>query len=166
MSNIEYIDLYIKAQETGIYHMYTFDIVNSKQMPREVRQDAQEKMVILMERFYKEIENLEKHYHKTILVKEDEINKFNNLPEPFLYGDTFGFTIYRDSLDKDIIMDIFQELVNELEIKFDFHVSDGYYETNEYKYGGILFYRGYAFSIISNLHKESIKKLIKKIKIN
>lgn len=166
MSNIEYIDLYIKAQETGIYHMYTFDIVNSKEMPREFRQDAQEKMVILMERFYKEIERIEQYFNKKILVKEETINTFNNLPEPFLYGDTFGFTIYRDSLDKEIIMNIYEELVNELDIEFDFHINDGYYETNEYKYGGILFYRGYAFSIISNLHKKDIKRLIKRMKGN
>ena len=166
MSNIEYIDLYIKAQETGIYHMYTFDIVNSKEMPREFRQDAQEKMVILMERFYKEIERIEQYSNKKILVKEETINTFNNLPDPFLYGDTFGFTIYRDSLDKEIIMNIYEELVNELDIEFDFHINDGYYETNEYKYGGILFYRGYAFSIISNLHKKDIKRLIKRMKGN
>lgn len=70
MFSTEYIDLFIKAQETGIYHMYTFDIVDSKEMPREVRQLAQEKMVVLMEKFYKEIEKIEQCFNKKFLLKK------------------------------------------------------------------------------------------------
>ena len=162
MSYEEYIDLFVGSQETGIYHMYTFDIVKSREMDVVLRQASQEKLVVLMEKMYQELENLEIALNRKILVKEDTINRFNNLPEPFLYGDAIGFTVYRDSISREIIIDLFEKICNELNIDFSFHISDGYYETNKYEEGGELFFRGYAFSIISNLHKNRIQKLIKK----
>lgn len=172
MATEEYIDLFIKSQDSAIFHMFTFDIVNSKAMPKELRNIAQEKMEALMLKLYKEIERIEKIYNKKILVKVDEIapynerynvdRKFGMLYEPFILGDMFGFTIYRNSLNKEVIIKIYAKLRKDLNIDFDFHINDGYYETNKYKEGGILFFRGYAIDIISNYHKAEIQTLISK----
>ena len=37
MSTFEYNDLYLKCQDTGIYHMYVFDIKDSKKMSPSYR---------------------------------------------------------------------------------------------------------------------------------
>ena len=53
--------------------------------------------------------------------------------EPFKIGDMFGFTIYRDSLDKDTILSIYEYFKCSLDIDFEYHLADGYYETNNYE---------------------------------
>lgn len=170
MATEEYIDLFVKSQKNGLFHMFTFDIVDSKKMSKEIRCTAQEKMEKLMLKIYEEIEKIEKVYNKKILIKTDEIKNYHDrykvssksgmLYEPFLFGDMFGFTIYRDSLNKEIIIKIYEKLKNDLNIDFDFHINDGYYETNKYGEGGILFFRGYAIDIISNYHKKRMQQLI------
>lgn len=45
MSTFEYNDLFVLSQDSGRYHVYTFDIVNSKKMDAEVRKIAQEKLI-------------------------------------------------------------------------------------------------------------------------
>ena len=44
MSTFEYNDSFVLSQDSGRYHVYTFDIVNSKKMDAEVRKIAQEKI--------------------------------------------------------------------------------------------------------------------------
>ena len=41
MSTFEYNDLYLKCQNSGIYHMYIFDIKDSKKMTSSKRKEAQ-----------------------------------------------------------------------------------------------------------------------------
>ena len=60
MSTYEYNDLFLKCQNTGKYHVFTFDIVNSKNMSIETRRNAQPKLVSLMFKIYEEIQNIEK----------------------------------------------------------------------------------------------------------
>ena len=48
MSTHEYNDLYLKCQDNGIYHMFVFDIINSKKMSSKNRYEAQIKMIELM----------------------------------------------------------------------------------------------------------------------
>ena len=45
MSANEYHDLYLKSQSTGKYHIFLFDMVGSKKMPKERRQLAQIQML-------------------------------------------------------------------------------------------------------------------------
>ena len=45
----------------------------------------------------------------------------------------------------------------------EFHIADGYYETNEYGEGGIKFFRGYCLQTLETLHKTRIKKELEKI---
>ena len=104
MSTYEYIDLCKKAQNANSkYKVFTFDIVNSKKMSKEVRNMASYKMELLMLKMYNEILNIEKRENKRILLKEDVVpykdrqlvnKKFGMLYEPFIFADTFGFTIY------------------------------------------------------------------------
>lgn len=177
MSTFEYNDLYLKCQSTGMYHMFIFDIVNSKNMTYYYRKEAQRKMIKLMTKIYKAIEKIEKCNNRQILVFDKEFVAFESQrnykgfglkQEPFLFGDTFGFTIYRDSLDKEIIYYIYEYYKKELEIDFDFHLADGYYETNDYSEGNTKYFRGYCMGLLSVLHKintrnelEILKKKIK-----
>ena len=65
--------------------------------------------------------------NKKILVFEDDFvdfdsgksfNGFGFKQEPFIFGDTFGFTIHRDSLDKDYIYYLYEKNKQELGIEF------------------------------------------------
>ena len=169
MSTFEYNDLYLKCQNTGLYHMYIFDIKGSKNMTSSKRKEAQEKMINLMNKIYTTLEKLEKNMNKKILVFEDdfvtyksskEYKGFGFKREPFLFGDTFGFTTYRDSIDNDLVYSIYEYYKKELNIDFDFHIADGYYETNNYNLGNKKYFRGYCMDLLSTLHKqETIKEL-------
>ena len=59
-------------------------------------------------------------------------------------------------------MSIYQKYKQELNISFDFHLADAYYETNKWEEGTELFFRGYCIDILSNYHKNYIEKVIKK----
>ena len=124
-----------------------------------------------MNRIYEEIEHIEKTTDRQILVFDKDFvsyksNKsykgFGFKQEPFLFGDTFGFTIYRDSLDTETIYHIYEKLKKELNIDFNFHLANGYYETNNYSEGGIKYFRGYCMDLLSTMHKkETINELHK-----
>lgn len=173
MSTSEYYDMFIERQNKGIYHMFVFDISGSKKMNFETRRKATAQMQELMYKIYNEIQEIEKHSHKKILligidgiVPYEEnykvMHKFGMLFEPFLFADTFGFTIYRNSLTKEKILSIYQKYKHELSITFDFHVADAYYETNKWEEGRDFFFRGYCMDILSNYHKEYNKHLVKR----
>ena len=161
MSTFEYNDLYLKCQDTGKYHMFVFDIVGSKKMTIQKRIDAQDKMLKLMKRMYKTLEKIQETTNKKILVFEDDfisfkidkpMQKFGFKQEPFLLGDTFGFTIYRDSLNKEIIYYIYDYFKKLLNIDFDFHINSGVYETDDYGLGNKECFRGYCIQLLSELH--------------
>lgn len=167
MSTYEYNDLYLKCQDTGIYHVFIFDIKDSKKMDRKTRCDALEKSIKLMVRIYNTVYRIERSTGRKILVIDDDFVSYKSQKdykgfglkkEPFLFADTFGFTIYRDSLDKDIIYYIYQYYKELLGIDFDYHIADGYYETNDYGMGGVKYFRGYCIDLLSTIHKkETIK---------
>ena len=46
----------------------------------------------------------------------------------------------------------------------DFHINDGYYETNEYSERTTKFYRGYCLQILERIHKPEIQKELKRVK--
>ena len=54
----------------------------------------------------------------------------------------------------------------EIGIDFDFHVNHLYYETNDYKEGCELFFRGYPIDMASTMHKDDVKIRLKKRKWN
>ena len=175
MSTYEYSDMFIESQDKGKYHMFVFDIVGSKKMAPETRRLAQIQMEELMKKIYNEIKQIEEFSKTKILVMDIDgivpyeesqrvMYKFGMLFEPWIFGDTFGFTIYRNSLPKEIILSTYKKYKQELNITFDFHIAEGYYETNKYEEGSELFFRGYCMDILSNYHKDYYKHLIKKLK--
>lgn len=170
MSTEEYNDLFLKCQNKGKYHMFVFDMIGSKNMTRQYRYEAQDKMVKLMDRMYKTIEQIQESTNRKILVFDDDFVTFKSgLPykgfgfkqEPFLFADTFGFTIYKGSLDKEIIYSIYEYFKSLLQIDFDFHITDGYYETNDWVQGHDKYFRGYCIDLLSNLHKDYNKEVRK-----
>ena len=58
MSAFEYNDLFLLAQETGKYHVFSFDIEGSKKMDSKTRYDAQLKLIRLMKSIYAVIEEI------------------------------------------------------------------------------------------------------------
>ena len=175
MSTFEYNDLYLKCQDTGKYHMFVFDIVESKKMSKQERIIAQNKMIKLMTRIYKTIEKIQETTNRKILVFEEDFvtyesgkdfKGFGLKIEPFLFADTFGFTIYRDSLDKDVIYYIYEYFKKSLDIDFEFHVQNGSYETNDFVEGIYKYFRGYCIDILSNLHKKETIEELEKVKKN
>lgn len=160
MSTYEYNDLFFKCQSDGIYHIFTFDVKDSKKI--EDRNDVNLKLINLITLVYKKIQEIELQQNKEILVfekgfthyGETKLMEFGYKQEPFIYGDTIGFTIYRDSLSRQEIIDIFNQSKEILNIKFEFHIADGYYETNNYEEANQKYFRGYCIDFLSNLHKE------------
>ena len=173
MSTYEYYDLCEKAQNNkkSKYHVFVFDIIHSKNMNREERNTAQYMMEKLMLKIYSELKKIEQIENKKILLSEDVVcyeerdkvkNKFGLLYEPFLFADTFGFTVYNGSISEEEVLEIYNKCKTEMGIDFDFHVSNLYYETNDYKDGCEFFFRGYAIDMASTMHKGNVKIRVKK----
>lgn len=173
MSTHEYNDLFLKCQNSGRYHVFTFDIVGSKKMEHKIRYDAQYKIMELAMMIYKIIEQKELKENKKILVFEDEftklgeyrLNVFGYKQEPFIFGDLIGLTVYRDSITTQEVIDIFNKCKKKLGIEFEFHIADGYYETNDWVEGKDKYFRGYCIDLLSNLHKPYNKEVRKKLQL-
>jgi len=175
MSTFEYNDLFLKCQDTGVYHVFTFDIVDSKKMSQTTRNIAQYKLIKLNLLMYQEIENIEKKENRKILVFEKDFtnygevrkNVFGYKQEPFLFGDLIGFTVYRDTITSVEVIEIYEKYKKMLNIDFDFHIADGYYETNNYEESDKKYFRGYCIDLLSNLHKpynKDVRKALQKQK--
>ena len=171
MSTFEYNDLFLKCQETGLYHMFVFDIVGSKNIKSEQsnwRMISQFRLILNMYRRLQEIEKLE---NKKILLCEEGFshlgerrpNCFGFKQEPFVLGDLIGLTVYRGSITSEEVLKIYEEEKEYLQIPFDFHVAEGYYETNNYEEGNKKYFRGYCIDLLSNLHKPYNKQLRKQL---
>ena len=140
-------------------------------MNSKKRLDAQFKIIKLILMVYRILEKKEIEKGKKILVFEDEFTKlgeerlniFGYKEEPFLYGDLIGFTVYRDMVSKDEVINIFNSCKQKLEIDFNFHMADGYYETNNFDEANKKYFRGYCIDLLSNLHKSYNKEVRKKL---
>ena len=131
-------------------------------------------MIKLMLKIFEQIKVIKQETNKKILLQEKEIvtygdysnmkRSFGLLMEPFIFGDTFGFTIYKNSLTKEEVLKIYEQYKKELNIDFEFHIKDGYYETNKWEEGNKLFFRGYCIDILSKYHKKNnpLKKILTK----
>ena len=113
MSTYEYNDLYLKCQNNGQYHVFVFDIKDSRKMNVQTRNDAQNKMIKLMTNIYKTIKKIEISTNRRILVFEEDFVTFKSQKsykdfgvkqEPFLFGDLIGFTVYRDTISKEEVI--------------------------------------------------------------
>jgi len=174
MSYEEYNDMFLKCQDTGKYHVFTFDIVGSKNMDDKTRYEAQLLLFELAGLIYLKLKSIESRTKKRILIYEDSFcNMFDSntkshsgfgiRSEPLIYGDMLAITIYRDSISKKEMIDLFNTCKKLIGLTCDFHYADGYYETNEWSEGKEKYYRGYCIQLLSELHKPSNKNIRKLI---
>jgi len=168
MSTIEYNDLFFKCQNTGKYHVFIFDIKDSKTI--ENRHEVQYQIIELIQNVYKRIQKQEEIEQRRILVFENDfvsLGEKTNGPglkqEPFILGDAVGLTTYRDSISVEEVLKIFWEEKDNIGINIEFHIADGYYETNDYVEGNQKYFRGYCIDLLMNLHKEKNKNIRTKI---
>ncbi len=155
MSYNEYQDMFQKAQEKGLYHMFIFDIVNSRSYGKDLDyiEKTSSKLILNV---YNILQELEKKYNVKILHR---INYNENSAcidkEPFQFGDLFGFTIIKNSVDTELIYKIFEREKTLLNIYWDFHTINGFYETDEYRLGKEKYYRGYCLQQLEELSKKT-----------
>lgn len=168
MSTLEYNDLFLKCQETGMYHVFGFDIKDSKSL--ENRYEVQEKLIQMILNIHKRIQEKEQQENKKILVFENDFvsmgektNGFGLKQEPFIVGDFVGLTTYRDSISKEEVLNIFKEEKEKQNLDVEFHIADGYYETNDYTEANTKYFRGYCIDVLMRLHKKEYKKIREKV---
>lgn len=186
MSYTEYYDLFDRCQDTAPYHLFVFDLVGSKKIYLQENYIYLSKLVLLIDTLYKKIEDIEKvqnrqilHrspflYRPTLIESEEEKGHFyfikDNLPkekycierqdlsEPFrILGDMIGLTILRDTLKEEEVYALFDQTKEELNIPYDFHYANGFYETDDYGEGATKLFRGYAIHMLGTQHKKENK---------
>ena len=158
MSFNEYESMYEKCQAYAPYHMFLYDLKNSKQI---IDLNRQSQLRRLIKEVYHKIEKLEQKNKITILHRSPlfSSNSFGYLQEPFLIdGDTIGFTVLRGQINEDLVDLIFEETKKELQIPYEFHKAHGFYETDEYVEGNHLYFRGYLIQQLNTKHKKKFTK--------
>lgn len=172
MSYYEYDDLYEKCQNTGLYHLFCFDIKNSK----NCHDNKIEILYTLLHRLYLVLESLEKELERPFLVRESplllgiyqnghysypRVNDMRacnaNYYEPLLFGDSIFLTVYRDAISTDEMFHIFDEVKESLGIPYQFHYHHGYYETNDIAKSREQYFRGDLLGKLEQAHKKKVK---------
>lgn len=149
MSYIEYEDMFIKCQKYAPYQLFVWDMKNSRNC---IDKDRNAKLKLLIDLVYLEIKNIEKKSNTKIL--HDPVKERLDLENPFCLFDTIGFSINRDTMDNDEVDFLFNYIKDKLNINYEFHSSNGYYETDDYNLGNKLYFRGYCIANLANKHKE------------
>ena len=175
MAYEEYLDLYLLAQNNpkALYYVVSFDVVNSKLMIPEKRTMLQKNIEIIAQYVYNKLLDSEIRLQKQVVIKDKrfirpwdsnatELN--HNFRDPLIYGDTFQFTVLRDTVTKEEIIEWVNECKNDLNMEEELHIADGYYETNEYNEGGTKYFRTYCLQTLATLHKPRIQKELQKVK--
>lgn len=165
-----YIKLFNEAYSKGKYHTFVFDIKNSQKL--ENREKAQYQIIELIERIYFDLVELEKLLNKQILLHDDTYgnmfdkidNDFRHKYEPFIFGDAVGITILSNSISDKVLLAIYELNKREVGIDFEFHINEGYYDTDDYGLGVEKAFRGYAIKILCDYHKEYFTKYRKQHK--
>lgn len=152
MSYDEYKDMYDKAQTTGLYHMFIFDIIGSRNYGKELEYIERTSSSLLYN-VYMVLKSIESE--ENIKVLHEIENPVITLDiEPFKFGDLYGFTVLRGSIDREKVYRIFEEEKNKFNIYWDFHKKDGFYETDYWVEGREKYYRGYCMQQLEYLSKK------------
>jgi hypothetical protein len=160
MSYDEYNDMYFNCQKTAPYKMYAYDVVDSKCL---YDINLCNNLYTLINLVMYKIGLIEKQMDRRILYNGTDLiydkNKVFDLNrlEPMLLGDAIAFTVYRDAISDGVVDSIFEQCKAELHIKYDFHKTSGYYETNNWIEGQDKYFRGYCFQYLTNKHKNRKK---------
>lgn len=174
MSYYEYLDLYKLAQEknNSLYYVISFDVVNSKRLSYEKRKKLQDNINIIVKYVYNQLLNCEVELNKQVVIKDERFirpwnqKKFEcngSYIDPLIFGDTFQFTVLRNTISKEKIINWVEKCRISLNMEEKFHINDAYYETNEYEEGNDKLYRGYCLQILEESHKPLVKEKLKKI---
>lgn len=175
MAYDEYLDLYLNAQnnENSLYYVVSFDVINSKSLNDEQRKQLQININIITKYVYNKLLDSEIALNKQVVINDDrfirpwDLNRTQingNYIDPFIIGDCFQFTVIRDTVSKEKIVEWVNECKISLNMQEEFHVNDGYYETNNYEEGGNKFYRSYCLQTLESLHKSEIQDELKRIR--
>lgn len=172
----EYYDLYLLAQENpnALYYVVSFDTVNSKSLSVDKRTKLTYHIIEITRYVYDKLLMKEKELNKQVVIKDErfytpwdskELHMINgNFKDPSILGDFFAFTVLRDTVSKEEIINWVNECKKRLNMDEEFHISDGYYETNEYGEGNTKLYRGYCLQILEKFHKLEVQEELENLK--
>lgn len=175
MSYDEYLDLFKIAQENNnaLYYVVSFDVVDSRKINKEKRKILQDNINIIIKYVYNQLLNREIELNKQVVIKDDRfirpwdlkrLNNNGNYIDPLVFGDCFQFTVLRNTVSKEEIINWVEKCRKVLNMKESFHINDAYYETNNYEEGKDKLFRGYCLQILEESHKSETKKELKKLK--
>ncbi|MBQ4558129.1 MAG: hypothetical protein IJA61_01985 [Clostridia bacterium] len=163
MSYSEYIDMFYDTQNKECpYRAFTFDIINSRNQSEYI--NNHEKFLNCVYSFYDVLKEEETLTNSTILLEDrfnikakthyllaDVIDQ--NIYNPMTLGDMITYFVHNGSIKTERFLELFSNHLNKHEINFPFHFATGIYQTNEYKLGGILLYKGYMPQILEKIGK-------------
>lgn len=184
MSCSEYFDLYLNCQDTAPYHLFVYDMVDSKQHAEASRQVHLLRLIFGLE---SKVEQLERKTGRTILHrgtpiihnglvqknghyqmepqwKSNQMRREDLVDPVCMQGDCLVLTVLRDRITAQEMDVLFEETKKELRIPYDFHKANGYYETDEWTEGQTRYFRGYAIALLSSFHKEDTKQALQAAK--
>ena len=184
--------LLAQKNEQAPYYVVSFDVVNCSSLTDDGLNQMHKNIDVIMKYVYSKLLESEKELNKQVVVKEERwIRAWDDIPmpdpipvyedsvgsvkiprlveyyasftrDPWIIGDCFQFTVLRDTVSKDKIVEWVYECKKMLNMKEEFHIADGYYETNEWKERWNKLYRGDCLAILEQFHKPDIKRRIKR----
>ncbi len=175
MSYDEYLDLFILAQKNtdAMYYVVSFDTVNSKLLSKDKREALKNNIFSIVKYVYEKLLQKEKELNRQVVIHDERfytpwsnealVSLNHNYLDPSIFGDNFAFTIFRDTVSKDEIVEWVNECKRKLNMEEEFHIADGYYETNNYGEGGSKLYRGYCLQILERFHKPELQLRFKRV---
>jgi hypothetical protein len=150
MSWDEYNNMFYTSQKSGEYHLFIFDIRGSKKGYNSL--DILELRKSIFCRLKKiELERNIKIIHTPI----EEIRGDRS----GILGDLFSIIIIRDTLQSEDVYQIFTEEKKRLNILYEFHYDDGFYETDDWILGLDMYYREYCILFLDNKSKHKSNTL-------
>lgn len=143
----EYNDLFCLAQEKGKYHLFIFDIKGSR------NGYDNKKILELRSSIFNRIKSIEEKLKVKILHLPVENKRGDRTG---IIGDLFSIIIIRDTMESEQIYRIFKEEKSKLNIPYEFHYDDAFYETDDWILGNTMYYREYCISFLENRSKKKI----------
>lgn len=175
MSYLEYDDLFEKAQITGKYMLFCFDVKDSQKILPNSNREIYNKLNSLLYNVYQKIKKIEEIKQIKILHKNNALVSLWNLGksdgrvdlyEPAIFGDSAYLTVIRDTITPNLVYNIWEEEKEKLKIDYEFHKTYGYYDTDDYNKRGELYFRGYCMIKLEVITKKKTKKKKKILTLN
>ena len=107
MSYTEYKDLFERAQINGQYHLFIYDIVNSR---KGITQEERGRILKLIFQVYEKIEELEEREHRSILHRNKNLVQGKLKVEKTENGDIYKFDytgLQRDIMERPDLLEPF-----------------------------------------------------------